>query len=179
MICLMACSTAFALPKKLPVSGVGLTVYNDNFGVWADNFDANRAYIIGDHIYRFDAYTFGNGPETLIYTQVATSACTAPGVGVAATFAAWVNHANTGPYGPVCVCGDGVTLRMVANYTGSTARCFAYVVGENTQLSGIGNYYLYDDAWPGTVEYAARRMGTFHRGQGSGRACWDWYYLQP
>ena len=32
-ICLMACSTAFAAPKKLPVSGVGLTVYNDNFGV--------------------------------------------------------------------------------------------------------------------------------------------------
>jgi len=32
-ICLMACSTAFAPPKKLPASGVGLTVYNDNFGV--------------------------------------------------------------------------------------------------------------------------------------------------
>jgi len=32
-ICLMACSIAFAPPKKLPASGVGLTVYNDNFGV--------------------------------------------------------------------------------------------------------------------------------------------------
>ena len=29
----MAFSTAFAPPKKLPASGVGLTVYNDNFGV--------------------------------------------------------------------------------------------------------------------------------------------------
>ena len=29
----MACSTAFAPPKKLPGLGVGLTVYNDNFGV--------------------------------------------------------------------------------------------------------------------------------------------------
>jgi len=33
IICVVVCSTAFAEPAKLPAPGVGLTIYNDNFGV--------------------------------------------------------------------------------------------------------------------------------------------------
>jgi hypothetical protein len=32
-ICVVACSTVFAKPAKLPAPGVGLTIYNDNFAV--------------------------------------------------------------------------------------------------------------------------------------------------
>ncbi len=33
IICVVACSTVFAKPAKLPAPGVGLTIYNDNFAV--------------------------------------------------------------------------------------------------------------------------------------------------
>ena len=33
IVCIAACSTGFAGPTKLPASGVGLTIYNDNFAV--------------------------------------------------------------------------------------------------------------------------------------------------
>jgi len=147
------------------------------FGLWADNFDANRSYVVDDYIYRFNAYAYGNGPQTLLYTNVSTSVCTAPGIGVAATFAAWINHANTGPYGPFGPCGDGIVILLIANYVATTSRCYAYVIGEQGGTSGFGSYLLYDDAWPGTSLFAARRMGTFNRVQGFAGSCWDWYYV--
>lgn len=148
-----------------------------HFGLWADNFDANRLYAIGNYIYRFDVEAYGNGPETLLYTQVATSVCTVGGVGAAATFAAWVNHAHTGPYGPFCPCGDGIVLMLLANLNTAPGRCYGYVVGEQTGASSFGNHILYDDAWPGASVYNARRMGTFQRVQGFPWSVWDWYYL--
>jgi hypothetical protein len=147
------------------------------FGVWADNFDANRSYAVGNYVYRFDVYLYGNGAYQELYTQVATAQCTAAGVGPAATFAPWVNHANTGPYGPLGPCGDFYTIMLIANYSGTTSRCYGYVAGENGQVSGFGNYLLCDDAWPGTNAYGARRMGTFQRLQGFGHAAWDWYWI--
>jgi hypothetical protein len=147
------------------------------FALWADNFDADRSYVVGNYIYRFDNYAYGNGPEVLLYTRAATAQCTAPGVGAAATFAPWVNHAVSGPYGPFCPAGDGLVLMIKMNYHDTTSRVFAYILGEQNSVTGYGNYNLYDDAWPGSSLYAARRCGTYHRLQGFSWACWDWYYL--
>ncbi len=154
------------------------TTGSSEFGLWTDNFDSNRSYAVDDYIYRYDVYAYGNGPETLLYTQVSTSKCTAAGVGGAATFAAWVRHAKSGPYGPFCPCGDGVVIRLRANHN-STATVYPYVIGEQGATSGLGaSQTLYDDAWPGSSSYAARRIGTFHRLQGYAWASWDWYYLE-
>jgi len=145
------------------------------FGLWADNFDADYPYVVGSRIYRFDAYTYGNGAETLVYTRIAYAVCTVLGVGAAATFGAWTNVAVSGPYGPFGPCGDGLTLSIIVNYTGTTSRCYAYIFGENGSGSGFGNALLYNDN--GVTLYGARRMGMYHRLQGFAWAGWDWFYV--
>lgn len=57
MVCLMACSTTFAAPEKLPASGVGLTVYNDNFGVIRESRNMS----------------FEKGANTIKFTDVASA----------------------------------------------------------------------------------------------------------
>jgi len=148
-----------------------------NFGIWIDNYEVTRNYNIGEYIYRYDNYLVGSGPETFLYTQTATSVCTGGGIGAAATWAAWVNHAKSGPYGPYSPCGDGVVIRL--DYSATTDIASPYVIGEQGSASGVGaNQTMYDDAWPGSNKYPARRMGTFQRTQGYVYSAWDWYYLQ-
>jgi len=53
----MALSTAFAAPKKLPASGIGLTVYNDNFGVIRESRNMS----------------FEKGANTVKFTDVASA----------------------------------------------------------------------------------------------------------